>query len=423
MVTNASIDFKNEEVQDIASAVEELLQRYIKKISDRGTVKITRTQTCGSMAERTAMWKSHPKYVQDNLNLDPNYIEFDYLAIIEKPSSFLSKAGCNACMKFEGVQLAKTVVDEHLDDGSDTPVWLYNHPSVVDKLFHSELCSSIVSLCNCYAIGECKKFENIARRNEYTFMKTATETATKCDICTVYRNTGFLHIATSIKPIYGSAMEPKRSSFVFAWTSVAKTLIAPNADSLQNVEQLNNLRVNIDVLPAFELDNVGQDSEHNRFLVAKKCSICVIDGTWRMSYTIRETETFLNEISANHKKCFMVIKYIAEQIGLIDILTSPLNGYHIKTVFLNHSKDCTVAKEEEDYTKCIFSIVGRLASAYSSQYLYSFFDDGVNLIRLRDTMPDIVVSQRIREILHAITKSDSSTTADCIKIINELAQV
>ena len=420
VVNNVSVDFGNGEVQDIASAVKELLQRYSRKMDEQGPFKISRLHACGSMEEKTALWKSHPKYLLDKGQLDQNYIEFDYLAILEKPKGFVHRRGCPACIEITGVEIAKTAVDEQLADEKDIPGWLYNHPSVVEKEFHSRLISSLVSLCDCYTIEECIKSEKIDRRNEYKIIQTSGEVKENCTACTVCRQSGSLHIATLTPSNYGSALEPKGSSLVLRWTSTAKTLMKANSETLQRNKQIDDISINIDLLPAYELfeQTEAEEPEHKCFIVAKKCSLCVENGTWRVSYSINETDAFLNVVSTNHRKCYMVIKYLCEQTSVHNILASSLNGYHVKTAVLRHSEDCSV--EDNDYTRCIFSIMGHLRSAFSCNHLDSYVDK-VNLIRLRDTDADYLACEHILRILQTMV-SEASNTQDCISILKKMGE-
>ena len=57
VITKVSIDYASEEIQDIQTAVQSLLQRIVDRVNERGMFKICRIQPCGSMAERTALWK------------------------------------------------------------------------------------------------------------------------------------------------------------------------------------------------------------------------------------------------------------------------------------------------------------------------------------------------------------------------------
>ena len=422
IVENVSIDFNNAEIQDITGAVDELLQRYVKKIAERGTFGVRRIHACGSMADGTAMWKHHPKYIQDNLGLDENYIEYDYLVLLEEPAGLVCKQGCKACKKIEGVELAKTMVDELFSDDEEPPTWLNNSPTIVDKLFHRELCESIVSICKCFSIGEYKKIDRINRNDEYTFVQTNADSTQNCDQCMVRRNTGLLHIATLTKPMYGTAVEPNASSIVLRWESSAKSLFPPDRESFQKDKAVEQLLVNIDFVPAFQIDHSDPSKECTFFLVAKRCSLCVVDGSWRMSYSVLETDAILNKLSTNHRKCFKFIKYLSEQVGTINIIGSPLNGYHIKTAVLEHSKDCEVS-DDHDYMKCVFSIVYHLRSAYSCHYLYSYVMNDVNLIRLRDTDPDIMLTDQISKILECIaSQSADFKTAACIRVIEDISK-
>ena len=421
VVENLSIDFNNAEIQDITSAVDELLQRYVKKIVERGRFRVRRIHACGSMVEGIALWKHHSKFSQKYLGLDKNYIEYDYLVLLEEPTGLVCRQGCKACKMIEGVELAKTMVDGVFRDDKEPEAWLDNSPTTVDKLFHRELCESIVSICKCFSIGEHKKINSINRNDEYTFVQTNADSTLNCDQCMVRRNTGLLHIATSTKPIYGTAVEPKASSILLRWESSAKSLLPPDRESFQKDKAVEQLLVNIDFVPAFEIDHSDPSKECNYFLVAKRCALCVIKGSWRMSYSVVETEAILNTLSTNHRKCFQFIKYLSEQMGTMDISSNPLNGYHIKTSVLAHSKVCEVS-DDHDYMKCIFSIVYHLRSAYSCHHLYSYVMSDVNLIRLRFTDRDIRLTDQISKALECISSQSADfETAACMRVLKDIS--
>ena len=69
-------DFSNSEIQDIHSAVSEMLERVKRKVNERGVFSITRNEPCGSMEEKTALWKYDWRTRQP-------FIEFDFLAVLQ----------------------------------------------------------------------------------------------------------------------------------------------------------------------------------------------------------------------------------------------------------------------------------------------------------------------------------------------------
>ena len=57
ILKNVSIDYSNHEIQDIQAALKEILHRIEHRINERGIFTISRIQACGSMEEKTALWK------------------------------------------------------------------------------------------------------------------------------------------------------------------------------------------------------------------------------------------------------------------------------------------------------------------------------------------------------------------------------
>ena len=94
-----------------------------------------------------------------------------------------------------------------------------------------------------------------------------------------------------------------------------------------------------------------------------------------------EISTFINDMSGNHKVCYRSWK---------DLLQDPLyagecrfrvkspkiNYYHLKTVVLNHSEECT--ETSEDWRKCAKKIYSDLVDAYETGFL-KFLHSGMSL--------------------------------------------
>ena len=76
IISNAPVDFNNEETQDIQSAMHTMLERIRTRVNSRYIIDIARIQPTGSMAERTSLWKYG---LRRNL-----YLEFDFLAFFTK---------------------------------------------------------------------------------------------------------------------------------------------------------------------------------------------------------------------------------------------------------------------------------------------------------------------------------------------------
>ena len=52
LLTKASIDYSNQEIQDIQAAVNTMLKRVVAKVNERGIFNVSRFDQCGSMAEK-----------------------------------------------------------------------------------------------------------------------------------------------------------------------------------------------------------------------------------------------------------------------------------------------------------------------------------------------------------------------------------
>ena len=84
--TRSSIDYRNEEIKDIKTAVRTMLERIVTRVNKRGMFKISRIVPCGSMAEQTAVLK---------FNYKKMYTEFDFLANLEySPNIICRDHGC-----------------------------------------------------------------------------------------------------------------------------------------------------------------------------------------------------------------------------------------------------------------------------------------------------------------------------------------
>ena len=85
ILKTSSVDYGDKEIEDIQTAVLELLERIVGKINERGLFNISRIEPCGSMAEKTTLWKTLDKDKVKETTTE-KYLEFDFLAILEKTS-------------------------------------------------------------------------------------------------------------------------------------------------------------------------------------------------------------------------------------------------------------------------------------------------------------------------------------------------
>ena len=57
----SSVDYSCNEIEDIQTAVLELMERIVSKINERGLFYISRIEPCGSMVEKAALCKTDYK--------------------------------------------------------------------------------------------------------------------------------------------------------------------------------------------------------------------------------------------------------------------------------------------------------------------------------------------------------------------------
>ena len=384
IVTKAGVDFSNPEIQDIQSAISEMLERIKTWINQRGIFNISRTELCGSMAEKTAMWKLS-EYEQP-------FIEFDFLAVLQAACDI--KPGCQECFYVNTPPMNLDVLEKYYRI-------LYNsflkdkgkQKYIVCEYFTRETNNCLAS-CGCQeVIYECPELWG-----EYTFKPSSTCSKTQqgCDRCTVDRPTGTLRVKTSVE-IGGLATEV-HSYLVFQWTSKAKTLCTRDWYCLPDTEKMDNLTIHIDFLPALELFQSKQQSadvaacsssglvlnptssedEHYCFLVPKDCDVCDIEeekDTWRRSGCRAEIDTNVNKMSDKHRKCYQVLKHLT---GLTTSLYR-FNNYHLKVAVLHHNSSCSDAGE--DCAECVFKIIDELQHAWETRQLKSLHSQA-NLLEL-----------------------------------------
>ena len=79
MVDKSSIDYNNNEIQDLQKAMTKMLDRLVTRVNNRGIFTISHKLPCGSMAEKTSIWKIETR----NDKSVSQYTEFDFLAILK----------------------------------------------------------------------------------------------------------------------------------------------------------------------------------------------------------------------------------------------------------------------------------------------------------------------------------------------------
>ena len=174
LVTKAGVDFSCPEIQDIQSAVSEMIERIKTGINERGLFRISRMEVCGSMAEKTAMWK---------FAIWPNlpYIEFNFLAVLQAACDI--KPGCQECFYVNTPPMNLDLVEKYYRR-------LYSS-DLEDKRNQSEIVVAIVKECftretiNCLASCGCQEvlYKDQETWREYTFepSSTCSNTQQGCD--------------------------------------------------------------------------------------------------------------------------------------------------------------------------------------------------------------------------------------------------
>ena len=378
IVTKPGIDFNNTEFQDIQSAVSEMIERIRTRINEHGVFHISRLEPCGSMAEKTAMWKARLH--------KQTYIEFDFLAVLQAACDI--KPGCQECFYFETLPMNLDLLEKYYRSLYIS----YLEDEIVEEWFTRETNNCLAS-CGCQEV----KYKHQGDWEAYTFepSSTCSKTQQGCEKCTVHRPTGTLRVKTSVK--IGDIVTETLCTLIFQWTSKAKTLCTRDRYCLPKTKKIDNLTIHIDFLPAIELFQSKQQSadaaacssglvlnptsseyEHYCFLVPKRCVVCDVEeekDTWRRSGCRSEIDTIVNKMSDKHRKCYQVLKHLT---GFTPTWYH-FNNYHLKVAILHHNSSCSDAGE--DCAECVFKIIDGLQHAYETRQLKSLHSQA-NLLEL-----------------------------------------
>ena len=413
LVTEAGFDFscpEIQEIQDIQSAVSEMIERIKTGINERGIFSISRTEICGSMAEKTAMWKRSWTVIP--------YIEFDFLAVLQAACDIMPC--CQECFYVNTPPMNLDLLEEYYR-GLYMSYLKNKHErkNIVEECFTRETNNCLAS-CGCQEVI----YKDQGNWRGYTFepSSTCSKTQQGCDKCTVDRPTGTLRVKTSVK--IGGRYTEIDCTLVFQWTSKAKTLCTRNRVCLPKTEKMYNLTIHIDFLPALELFQSKQHSadvaacsssglvlnptssedEHYCFLVAKHCVVCDEYITWRRSGCRAEIDTIVNKMSDKHRTCYRVLKHLTGFTPDLNLF----NNYHIKVAVLHHNSSCSDAGE--DCAKCVYKVLDQLLHAYETRQLKSLHSQA-NLLEPDNLVykycNSIIISALQRKMCSAVSKSDS----------------
>ena len=338
ILRNAPLNFNNKEIQDIQIAVRQMLERITAQINTdpESPFKISYIQPCGSMEEKASILKSE-SYDYNGERLT-KYIEFDYLAIIDKSDDVRLEGSCPGC-RFGEESILKQ------GNGDKFPLGYYGS----DDVFNRQLVRSTASLCGCFSLM-C-----LGDEDAFSF-QPVNPNINGCPSCTVTMDTGCLTVMPNvINDDYGCSLK-------LLWTSYVSSLSDFDCnDTLQATKQIKYLPIHIDFIPACKISGQQINGSNPLFLLPKTCSYC----SWpcRLSDCLSEIEYFLNSVSEKHRKTYLIIKFISQ-------FFYQLPKYHLKIILFQHCKICT--DTSEDYTTCVLSILRELVQSYENGVLMSF---------------------------------------------------
>ena len=347
ILRNAALNFNNKEIQDIQIAVRQMLERVTAQMNAESSFKISYIQPCGSMEEKASILKSFLFPYEYNGILLTKYIEFDYLAILDKPDIKL-EGSCSGC-SFEPQIFSKFGLPLDID---------------CEDVFKMQLRNSFTSLCSCFSLRyHHYKDENPFLLKRYSF-KPANPDTKGCPRCTVAMETGCLNVMPQV--IFTN---PMPCSLILLWTSYESNLYDFDCRyTLNTSKQIKYLPIDIDFIPSRKISRQQIDRSKPLFMVPKKCSFCYC--RCRLSDCLGEIEHFLNNVSETHRQSYLIIKFIFQFFG-----RPP--KYHLKVILFQHCKICT--DSSEDCATCVLSILRELVQSYENGVLMSFRGN-VNLL-------------------------------------------
>ena len=227
-----------------------------------------------------------------------------------------------------------------------------------DDVFNNQLGRSIASLCGCFSL------DDPLLPPRFSF-EPANPNINGCPSCTVVMDTGCLTVMPNV------INEFRNCSLILLWTSYVSSLSDFDCkDTLQTTKQIKYLPIHIDFIPACKINGQQINGSNPLFLVPKRCSFCRY--RCRLSDCLGEIEYFLNSVSENHRKTYLIIKFISQ-------FFYQLPKYHLKIILFHHCKICT--DTSEDYATCILSILRELSQSYKNGVLMAFRGN-VNLLEV-----------------------------------------
>ena len=385
IISNASVDFTNKEIQDIQNAVSIMLEKIRTRVNSRGIFKIDRIVPSGSMSEKSSLWKGRRDH----------YLELDFLAVLinsikecEMKRSVLS---CEGCIAIDKPPVEYEILRQYYNIDEFTAESLKNR-LVINILFMNEINRCLTSSCDCLSL-KCNNKNSGYGYCTISLRPSSVEHKHGCGDCTVDMPTGTLHVNTDTN-IDQSSRGPNSCSLIFQWNSKTMALSAPDRWLLQTT-CVPSLPIYIDFLPALEyLKPTSPDrccciwgtspcaeEKHDFFIVPKSCNVhdpnrawdfliymyghvAEIKYIWRKSWCMAEIHAITNKVSHKHRRCYQIMKYLSENSA------HEIPNYDIKTVVLHHHTTCS--DTTDICVDCVMRIYRDLLQAYTKKELLSY---------------------------------------------------
>ena len=331
IVSNSTVDFSIQEIQDIQDAVHEMLERIRTRVNNRGVFNIIRIVPTGSMSEGTAIWKYYGR--------EP-YLEFDYLGVLKESVRQCEGQSdyqiCTGCIRIRNPPVKFTLLPQHVLDligkrlSKINPTQVCIDKKMINEIFLYEINNCLASSCDCLTLH--------CERNKFSFEPSSVDNNDGCDTCTVDTPTGTLSVNTNkAVDISLFSVRPNKCSLVLKWTSKTKSLLAPDK-LLQQKQPIISVPIS--------------EYTHDYFVVPKSCNVCKFDDyKWRKSWCIAEIQAFKTEMSEKHRRCYQITKYHQN-------LSKP---YLIKNVVIQHSITCS--DTSDNYVDCVIKVYQDILNA------------------------------------------------------------
>ena len=362
---------ENQEMLDVQSAVLMMLNNVKERLNKRGVFNISYIQPCGSMVEKTAIWKCD----QSCRNL---YIEFDFLAVLRNDTVSIFGNECQGCYRVSNSPVNMELLRSLYSSLDASLQSCMNDIRVFDNLFIQDVINSVISSRHCLSADfKDSSYEGLYRKFS---INTCILRETCCQMCSVEMPTGRLRVHTDIDIDIDTP--PSNCSLVFLWESRLKTLTAPLDLFLDKTEPVKNLTIYVDFIPALAVCKLGSfdrviELEHETFIVPKRCAwrnTCenrAVDGAWRISSCLIEID-HMSKLDTNHRKSYRFVKFLCQiMANTYTFGFYPVNRYHVKIIALNHCRTCSSVCYR-NCADCVLEMLADLQAVYTSGNLDAF---------------------------------------------------